>query len=933
MTSQVTSAAEPAFGAPTMIGRDRELRILRQLLGSPRPRIAMVAGEPGIGKTRLVYEFLSETQQDPNQPGSATGVRVFVGQAEPGSLARPYEVLLDALDGAGSAGGALGDDVAAVDADALADLANPSLSAVERLQGALRLVTELAGDQQTIVVFEDLHWADSESVTLFERIADLPLRLVLVGTYRPDDVTYRHPLAPLLARLDRRHEVAHLRLGRLTPDETAAMLAAITGRPVPYRAAMALHQRTGGNPFFLEELVRGSDNSDLDELVDRPLPWSLAEAFRRQTDELDETSRAIVEAAAVLGHRVPFDLLAAVTETREAELIPLLRQLVGRGVLVEAGEDEFTFRHALVREAIAGQLLGRERRRLHEAALDTLLRGGADPALVAHHAQRAGRFDDMVAAARRGAAAYVDIGSPYQALELAEIGLEEACEDVALLSTAARAAWLAGLVDDATSHARKWQQAARTPEERADAMILLSRLMWEKDNGSPGTSDELKTILADLSSPESKARVMAAIAQAAWLRDDYEAAVDWAGRAAALAEEHGCPSARLAALVEMGGALVNMPGRTAEGHDLLAGILDEAEQRGEWLIASRIVYNLLQSILPRSFAEHAQLLERMRANAERAGHEATAVAFYFQGRARLAMSAGDLDAAIEAIVLGRERDRGYLRPGRRGDYHAVFLAGLYLEALDLDGVDEVLDSLRQAPGQAPMTIPAIEFSLACRRGDAAEADRLLDVVFAAHAHQGWHGWDLAHDLLSAGLFAGLPLDRLEALAAAFRPGDPTHPWGLIVDAQLSEARGDLAGARAAYQAIVDAKELPPAVLATAECGIARCLLAAGRNDEARPHVRSADKLACQWRGWRVDQIKDLRDRLGMQVADVPRGAPALTAREREVALLIAAGLTNAELARRLYISPKTAAVHVSSILRKLGVSSRTEVKDHLTRTA
>jgi DNA-binding NarL/FixJ family response regulator len=417
-----------------------------------------------------------------------------------------------------------------------------------------------------------------------------------------------------------------------------------------------------------------------------------------------------------------------------------------------------------------------------------------------------------------------------------------------------------------------------------------------------------------------------------WLRDDdYEASLVWSRRAVELAEEHGLPSARLTALVELGGALMSIPKTTAEGHALLASMIDEAERRGEWLIAARTVYNLLQSTQPRSLTEYARLLERMRVDAERAGHEATAVAAYFQGRARLAMTAGDLDGAIEAIVLGRERDRGYLRPGRRGDYHAVFLAGLYLEAADLDSVEEVLDSLRKAPGQAPMTIPAIEFNLACRRGDIAEAERLLDAVFAAHNQQAWHGWDLAHDLLSAAISVGMPLDRLDAISTRFRPDDPTHPWGLIVDAQVAEAHGDLTGAHAIYRSIVDAKELPPAVLATAEAGIARYALATGRKEEAEEHVRAAAVLAAKWRGWRVNQITELRDRLGMQVADAPEGAPTLTAREREVALLIAAGLTNAELARRLYISPKTAAVHVSSILRKLGVTSRTAVKDHLTR--
>jgi len=913
-----------------MVGRDPELRQLRQLLGSSRPRIAVISGEPGIGKTRLINEFLATVPGSAPVEGASQSARIFIGQAEPGSLARPYEVLLDALDCADA--GALADATGAtfVDPDALAELADPALSAVERLQAALRVVTELAGEAQTILVFEDLHWADSESVTLFERIADLPLRLVLIGTYRPDDVSHRHPIAPLLARLDRRHEVTHLRLDRLTPDETAGMLASVTGRPVPYRAAMALHQRTGGNPFFLEELLRGAEDADLDELVERPLPWSMAEALRRQTDELDSSARAIVEAAAVLGHRIPFDLLAAVTETPERDLIPLLRELVAKGLLVETGEDEFTFRHALVREAIAGQLLGRERRRLHEAALDALLRSGADPALVAHHAQQAGRYSDMVDAARRGAHVYLEIGSPYQALVLAETGLEEECDDVQLRAIAARAAWLAGLLDDALTHGRKWLAAAQTPEDRSEPLILLSRLHWESEQDDAMRDDaaQLQALLEQLPPGEHHGRVMSALAQNAMMMEDFPTALSWADQALAMAESEHLPVVRLSASLEKGATLVNIIGRAAEGRDTLAGIVDEAEKRGEWIIAARALYNLLQATQPRSLSEYAQHLERMRIDAERGGHEATAVAAYFQGRARLAMHAGDLDGAIEAVELGRERDRGYLRPGRRGDYHAVFLGGLRLEANDLDQAADIVEALRHSPGQAPMTIPALAFHLACRRHDP-NADALLTEVFEAHKVQQWNGWDLAHDLVSAALFAGLPLDRVERIATEFAAEDHTHPWTVIVDAQLAEARGDHATAIDRYTEAIAQQELPPSVMITAHTGLARSLVASGRASEAEAHVRSAEALASRWRGWRVVQLEELRDRLGLRVADAPDGAPALTMREREVALLLAAGLTNAELARRLYISPKTAAVHVSSILRKLGVTSRTEVGAHI----
>jgi hypothetical protein len=169
------------------------------------------------------------------------------------------------------------------------------------------------------------------------------------------------------------------------------------------------------------------------------MPWSVGEIVRGQLEELDPADRRILEAAAVLGRRVTFDLLAEVTNTDEGELISILRSLVASGMLIEGETDVFSFRHALAREAIEADLLGRERRRLHEAALHALQHvNSTDFASIAHHAHGAGRYDDLVAAARAGVHEYLDAGSTYQALELAELGLTEACDDIGLLSSRRR---------------------------------------------------------------------------------------------------------------------------------------------------------------------------------------------------------------------------------------------------------------------------------------------------------------------------------------------------------------------------------------------------------------------------------------------------------------------------------------------------------------
>ncbi|HWB35593.1 MAG TPA: AAA family ATPase, partial [Rugosimonospora sp.] len=235
-----------------MIGRGPELHRLRQLGASPHVEVAIVAGEPGIGKTRLIDELRDVLP---------AGTVVLRGEAQPGSLGRPYELLLEALGGRPAAQERLG------------LLTDPELGPAERLRAAVELVEAALGPGPAVLVFEDLHWADAESTALFEQLADRPGRWLLIGTYRPAEVTSRRPVEALLARLDRRHTVTHLLLDRLTPDETSALLTAARGRAPSYRTVMALHQRTGGNPFYLEELLRAHEGDDLDELAERPLPW------------------------------------------------------------------------------------------------------------------------------------------------------------------------------------------------------------------------------------------------------------------------------------------------------------------------------------------------------------------------------------------------------------------------------------------------------------------------------------------------------------------------------------------------------------------------------------------------------------------------------------------------------------------------------------
>ena len=779
-----------------------------------------------------------------------------------------------------------------------------------------------------MVIFDDLHWADSQSVALFDRLSELGSGpTLLVGTYRPEALSRRNPLADLLPRLERRRAVTHLHLDRLTTSEVAAFLAAVYGRAPSFRVIETLHARTGGNPFFLEELLSAASGADPEQLVAQPLPWNLGEIVRAQLEELEPAERRILEAAAVLGRRVTFDVLAAVTGTQEDELIQLLRALVAAGMLVETESDEFSFRHALAREAIGDDLLGRERRRLHEAALRALQSAGSeDYASIAHHAHGAGRYDDLVAAARKGSQEYIDSGSTYQALELAELGLSEACDDVALLASATRAAWLAGLVPDALPYAHKLLSVARAqgdPETEALALRRLVRLHWEQGDEPEMArlTDELIELIDRLPEQHELGNVMASVAQSYMLRGRTTEAVEWADRAIAYGDEHDMPEIRVWGQMEKGSVLIGVPELATVGEQMLQQVVEEAEALGEWVIVARAINNSVRSEHFRPDTREArETLTRMRRAAERAGFDSLSGPGYWQGLAGLAEWEGDLDKALEYLDEGRRRDRGTIS-SHHASWYQVQEAGLALEMGDLARARNLLDELTPVAAPKALWWYGLAAHLACREGDLAEVRRLFPLLLDGDSSTLNSDGQLLHDVLTPMLAAGFTADEVRPFVERASDG----PWRVLADAQMLESMGDYAAAIVSYEDAIatGANALRPAALGTAHVGAARSLIALGQLDRARTHATHAAELLSRWHGWRVEELQAVQRRLG--VGPGVDGPSALTPREREVVELLAEGLTNAELAARLFISPKTAAVHVSNILAKLGMASRSEV--------
>jgi DNA-binding CsgD family transcriptional regulator len=953
-----------------MVGRAAELRLLAGLsrLG-PDPAVALVGGEAGVGKSRLIRELVA---------GMPAGTAVLVGQTDAAAPGRPFQVLLDAVE-VHVAGWTDLPEALAPREEPLRVLLEPVVPGLvcraerefgqeELVRAAIDLIRYLAAPGG-VVVFEDLHAADPDSISLFVRLATTPgLAALLVGTYRAEELGGRRRAAELLAALEHRRPVSHVFLRRLDEGDVRDLLRAVYGRSAPYRVVDALYQRTAGNPFFLEELLLSAGPAAPEDLTSLPLPWSLTEVVLRALDGLDARERRVVDAAAVLGQRIHFDLLAAVTGSNEEELIGILRRVVGAGLLVEDEPDVFTFRHTLTREAITSQLLGRERRRLHEKALVALLEsGGDDHAAVAHHAEGAGRYDEMVMAARHGAEAYLRRGSTALAFRLAEMGLTETEDDMALLSLASRTAWLLALLQSAREYGERWRAQAAAAgdwQQETRALCHLSRVCWEAgDAAGQRAAAEAALSLAEPHQPSvelAEALVLKSEVHMMAGRAEWSLAVEWADRALEVCETIGSAANRPRALVNKGTALAGIDGRREDGVAILEQAWAEAKAAGDGFNQFRAIHNLLNhrsNVWP--FERTRAALQEARQASERSGRRDSSGGMWAEQLAHLAELEGDLGAgraaveeALRSEPTPRATDSHWCSPA---EYHwcGPVAAQLAAEAGDLEGAEALLaGTVPDEPTDCDHDrgtgawVLAVRAHVAGRRGELAEAANLLDQALDRYDPGKAEDAALLRRILADLVVAGLPVGEAKRLAGLIAPAIPAEPWGdpageAQLGAALDEADGRPEEALAAYlEAARPAGDYhrPRYALAACELGAARCLLVLGRPAEAEAHAAQAISLLDRWPGWRRVEALALAERVQRAAAAAGEAGPGspgagpLTPREQEVAALVAAGLTNGEVAKRLYISTKTASVHVSNILAKLGLTNRAELAAWAVRT-
>jgi predicted ATPase/DNA-binding CsgD family transcriptional regulator len=441
--------------SPVLIGRAREMEALErtaQAVQRGAGQCVVLAGEAGVGKSRLVAELRSRTADQ--------GFLTLQGHCFEQDISFPHAPLIDMLrthfarcsepEISVSLGGQAPEFVELLPelATILPDLEpapvlSPQAEKYRLFEAVLQFLVRLAQLQPLLVIVEDVHWSGDTSLEfllyLVRRIASQPIYLLL--TYSRDEV---HPtLTHFLARLDRQRLTHEIMLGPLGRAEVDAMLRAIFGLTRPVRAEFldAIYALTEGNPFFTEEVLKALIASghifytegrwDRKSLSELHIPRSVQDAVWRRTQQLSPAARQILTLAAVAGRRFDFALLQDVTGQDEHDLLQQIKELIAAQLVVEESAEHFAFRHALTREAIYATLLARERRTLHRSigkTIERLYAGSIDTHLsdLTYHFYAAGMWAKALDYAQRAGEMAQTLHAPRAAVEQYTRALEAA---------------------------------------------------------------------------------------------------------------------------------------------------------------------------------------------------------------------------------------------------------------------------------------------------------------------------------------------------------------------------------------------------------------------------------------------------------------------------------------------------------------------------
>ena len=923
-------------GQRTLVGRASELAALRKTWETSLTEgagLALVCGEAGIGKSTLVNEFVRGLGPDTEillgqciAFGTEAVTYAALSQILRTLAARVGEETVRAWTGAGF--DVLCSLVPGLDRQASTQI-NPDR--IQVLEAVADLLQAAARDRPLVIIIEDLHWADVFTGHLLRflnaALADTPGLLIIV-TYRTDEISGRHPLRPALADLQRRARVL-LPLEPLTTAEIEELIRPLLPPDTSAGTITRIVRRSEGVPYFAEELARSTGGRG-------DLPATLREALLVQFLTLDQPTQELLQCAAIIGVQFSFDDLLAVSERDEITAGEALRQAMDAGLVLDLDDERYTFKHAILRDVIHEEVLPGEHRRMHSRYADLLLsrRRGNHRMELIHHLRAASRKQEAFEAALRSADE-LDDAHP-DSVELYQVAIDlwdqvDRPEQVMgrydeVLNRAAKANnWLgdhlrASRLIDASIAA----MPADTPaSERAERLVQRARAL--KFAGLPGAEqalDEALGLIREGPPSVELARVLDLQANVAMLRGDFAEALQLCERAIPIADELALPGDPLPDRLRNTQACCwAASGEEERGFEQLGTLLTSRTYREQLRHQTNMSHYLN---LAGQYRRAADVALAGTADARSLGLERYVGSMLAGNAAEPLIHLGEWDQAEGLIARGLSLapPSGHQLQLLTASADVALHRGEFDKAEDLVGeVLAICVPMHEEP-QIDLMLAWVRGRLLLLQGDPSDAWRMLVSVLKrvplVHPASGWYLVALGQAVLAD--LGGASEEQQGQLDAAVA----NLPEVKLVPMLRAWRKAEASGRKAEWLAMLDVTpHLRPIWLTLwAHLRCAEAALRAGDLDLARKQVGVGRDLAIRLGA--ADFRRRFDDQHGRIEQSEDHRPGGLTGREKQVLSLVAKGRSNTDIASELFVSTKTVSVHVSNILAKLGVASRTE---------